>query len=65
MVLNLDEAAQDRMSLNIHVSRSVVVIFPYVSLVWFPQATILILCFSGLMVKTAVAGSSMKVEPSP
>ena len=33
IVLNLDEAAQDRMNLNIRVSRSVVVIFPYVSLV--------------------------------
>ena len=33
IVLNLDEAAQDKMNLNIHVSRSVVVIFPYVSLV--------------------------------
>ena len=31
MVLNLDEAAQDWINLNIHVSRSVVVIFPYVS----------------------------------
>ena len=46
MVLNLDEAAQDKMNLNIHVSRSVVVIVPYVFLVWFPQATILILYFS-------------------
>ena len=43
MVLSLDEAAQDKMNLNIQVSRSVVVIFPYVSLVWFSQATILIL----------------------
>ena len=59
MVLNLDEAAQDRMNLNMQVSRSVVVIFPYVSLVWLPQATILILYFSGLMVKTTFAGSSM------
>ena len=59
MVLNLDEAAQDRMNLNIQVSRSVVVIFLYVSLVWLPQATILILYFSGLMVKTTFAGSSM------
>ena len=32
MVLNLDEAAQDKMNRNIQVSRSVVVIFPYVSL---------------------------------
>ena len=33
IVLNLDEAAQDKINLNIQVSRSVVVIFPYVSLV--------------------------------
>ena len=59
MVLNLDEAAQDKMILNIQVSRSVVVIFPYVSLVWLPQATMRTLYFSGLMVKTNFAGSSM------
>ena len=59
MVLHLDEAAQDRMNLNIQVSRYVVVIFPDVSLVWLPQVTILILYFSGLMVKTTFAGSSM------
>ena len=34
MVLNLDEAAQDKMNLNIQAPRCVVVIFPYVSLVW-------------------------------
>ena len=33
IVLNLDEAAHDKINLNMHVSRSVVVIFPYVSLV--------------------------------
>ena len=59
MILNLEDAAQDKMSLNIQVSRSVVVIFPYVSLVWLPQATMRTLYFSGLVVNATFAGSSM------
>ena len=39
MVLNLDDVAQDKMYLNTQVSKSVVVIFPYVSLVLALQAT--------------------------
>ena len=57
MVLNLEDAAQDKMNLNIQVSKSVVVIFPSVSLVCLPQATMRTLCFSGLMVNTTFAGS--------
>ena len=70
MVLNLDDDAHDKRYLNIQVSKSVVVIFPYVSLVCFPQATMRTLYFSGLIVKTNLCWQldvilPLKLSPLP
>ena len=61
--LSGDDAAHERIKRSIAESRSVVDVRPYVSWVWFPQATILHLNLSGLIVQTTFAGSSMYWYP--